>query len=155
MSCADSCFSCCGWNDSSGVIEVYSIDETTTLMSFSQIIYWFTCKWLLKGYWLWLPSACTYHANVVLSDMYTLSNTCRNLRAGRHQAWKRERERGIDCLIVDRLHCILLWNKLLITRPFIKCTPINYGAHIFQLSISASDFCLWFLFYFDDNYHGI
>lgn len=56
-----------------GVIEVCGIDETPTLMSFSQLIHRFTCKWILKGYWLRQPSACTYHANVMLSDTYTLN----------------------------------------------------------------------------------
>lgn len=55
-----------------GVIEVGDIDETPTLMSFSQLIHWFICKWLSKGYWLWLTSACTRHANVALSDTSTL-----------------------------------------------------------------------------------
>lgn len=67
-----------GWmeaDDSSmpRVIEVYGIDETPALMSFSQLIHWFTCKWLLKGYWLWLPSACTYYGNIMLSDTSTLN----------------------------------------------------------------------------------
>lgn len=46
-----------------------------TLMSFSQLIHRFTCKWLLKGDWLRLPSACTYHANVMLSDTYKPRHT--------------------------------------------------------------------------------
>lgn len=89
-----------GWvgDDSSipGVIEVCGIDETPTLMSFSQLIHRFTCKWLLKGYWLRLPSACTYHANVMLSDTYTLNTLAeisgfRNRKTGEREIWLLDR----------------------------------------------------------------
>lgn len=91
---------CGGWleDDSSivGVIEVRGIDETSTLMSFSQLIHRFTCKWPQKGYWLQLPSACTYHANVSLSDT---STHMQNLGVERWKVWKSDMAAWllIDC----------------------------------------------------------
>lgn len=83
-----------------------------TLMSFSQLIHRFTCKWLLKGYWLRLPSACTYHANVMLSDAYRQEiSGLRN-----RKAVKKRRDLTAGSLI-DCAASHYQQNKVLITLP--------------------------------------
>lgn len=126
-----------GWvgDDSSiqGVIEVCGIDETLTLMSLSQLIHRFICKWLLKGYWLRLPSACTYHANVMLSDTYS-QHTFSGLRNSK--TWRRKH----DCLIADRLRCIPLsaeWGVNYTAIHLVVCIPLNFNENVF---LQASQF---------------
>lgn len=110
-----------------GVIEVCGIDETLTLMSFSQLIHRFICKWILKGYWLRLPSACTYHANVMLSDTYS-QHTFSGLRNSK--TWRGKH----DCLIADRLRCIPLsaeWGVNYTAIHLVVCIRLNFNENVF------------------------
>lgn len=107
----------CGWVDNAIplVIEVFDIDETPTLMSFSQLILRFTCKWILKGYWLRLPSACTYHANVMLSD------TTHRQKFPRWATWILMEGDMTAWSLIDCTASHYQQNKVLITLPYIYC----------------------------------
>lgn len=137
-------------------------------MSFSQLIHRFTCKWLLKGEWLWLPSACTYHANVMLSDTYeprhthTHKKNIPGLRNRNRKAIKKKKKKKKSWRsFADRFSllpplCCYQQNKALINDTAFLAffyTPFNYEAKVFHPACWSSPSASHSLHRFSSGFH--